>query len=124
MIENSIEIWIDQDILNVVFHKETLSFEDADSAIKRRIEMVKGQSFLFFSDARKIKNVSREARTRMAQKDSTTGVIAAAILINSKTHRIMYNFFMKIYKPDANSKIFTDKDKALEWLYQQKKIQS
>lgn len=44
----AIEFWIENDILNVVFHNESVTFEEVDYAIKKRLELAAGKSFLFF----------------------------------------------------------------------------
>ena len=115
MSEN-IKFWVEDNIMHVEFLAETISYQDVDEAVKKRLEFSKGNEYLMFGDLRKTKKITREARERFSGKDAGKGIKAVAILINSKTQAVIYNFFSKIYKPPAPAKIFYDKKKALMWL--------
>ncbi|NTW31410.1 MAG: STAS/SEC14 domain-containing protein [Bacteroidetes bacterium] len=118
--ENSIkkymDVWIEDGIVNVTFLCEHYTEEMIDASIKYRLELTKDKTYLMFSDIRKLKSSTCGARKRMAQKDAGKGVIAVAILTNSRIQEIIYNFFIAIYKAPAPAKMFTDKKKALKWL--------
>ncbi len=112
------DAYIEDDIIYVTFLCEHYTEEMINSAIKQRIAITKDKSYPMFADIRKIKSFTREARQRLAQKDSGYGTKAAAILIDSKIQEVLYNFFNTIYKAPSPAKMFTNREKAIEWLQQ------
>jgi hypothetical protein len=117
-------IKIEGDIVHVTFKQNHLDYKLADDGINIRKEMTKGGQYLMFSDARKMKTASREARERMSEKDAGADIIAVAILVESSFQRIMFNFFHSIYKAPKPTKLFTNKEKALVWLNSIKRNQN
>jgi type III secretory pathway component EscU len=111
-------------IVNGIVQIEWLvSFIDYDfinDIINKRLEITKDKTYPMFTDMRKVKSGTRQARERLASSDSAFGVAAGAILVSTKVHVIMYRFFNTIYKSPVPAKLFTDKDKALQWLEQYK----
>ena len=126
--EKYYDIWIEDGIVHIIYLYEQFTEEMVDSLIKQRLELTKDKSYPMFSDIRKTKSFTREARQRFAQKDAGYGTMVVAILINSKIQEIIYNFFSTVYKAPSPAKMFTDKEKSLKWLkqfkekYEQKKI--
>jgi hypothetical protein len=102
----------------IVYLKEYVDYDYVDDMINARLKLIGNQTLPIFSDFRKVKSGTREARERMARSDAGIGVNAVAILIESEIHRIIFKFFNSIYKAPAPSKLFTNKGKALEWLEQ------
>jgi hypothetical protein len=96
------------------------NYEDVDFGIKKRIEITEGKEYPMFSDLRTAKFGTREARQRLSDSDAGKGIIAVAVLVNSKVQRILYNFFTSIYKDPAPTRLFTDKAEAYKWLEQYK----
>ena len=117
---NYSDIWIEDGIVYTVLNYENFTEEMVESGIKQRLAITKDNWYPIFADVRKIKNFSREARQRLAQKDAAYGSAAVAIVTNSKVQEVLYNFFNVIYKAPAPTKMFTDPDKAIEWLKQYK----
>ena len=115
------KMWIEDEIVYVRFLKEHYTEEMVDEGIKGRLNITKGKEYLMFSDISKIKSSTREARQRMSGKDGGIGIIAVAIFSKSKVQEVIYNFFNVIYKASAPAKMFTDKNKAIEWLKSKKK---
>lgn len=107
-------------IVYVEWFYEYITYEFVDAGIKLRKEITEGKSYPMLSDIRKIKSGSREARQRLSDHDAGEGITAVAVLVNSKTHRILYNFFTSIYKDPAPTRLFTDEEEAFKWLSQYK----
>ncbi|MDD3875944.1 MAG: STAS/SEC14 domain-containing protein [Bacteroidales bacterium] len=107
-------------ILHVLAITEFVDFKTIDDAINKRNEYLKDKKYPMFSDIRKVKSITREARERLAAEDAGTGVNAVAILVSTKAQRIIYSFFNSIYGAPAPAKIFSNKEKALAWLQQYK----
>jgi hypothetical protein len=118
MQEKYIETWIEDGILYITLNFENYTEQMVEAGIKQRLELTKDKSYPILADIRNIKNFSREARQRLAQKDAAFGTKAVALLSNSKVQEVLYNFFNTIYKAPAPTKTFTNKEKAIEWLKQ------
>lgn len=103
-------------ILHVEWLKESYDYETIDFIIKKRIELLEGRSYPIFTDLRILKAGSRQARERLAGKDAGVGVSAVAVLVSTRVQKTMYNFFNAIYKAPVQARVFTSKDKALQWL--------
>jgi len=119
-IDDNFNIKLEDGIVYIAFLKEFYNYDQIDLGIKKRLEIVGDNSYPMFSDFRKVKSGTREARQRFSEKDAGIGVKAVAVYINSKVQKIMFNFFNSIYKAPAPTRIFTDKEKALKWLEQYK----
>ena len=63
-----------------------------------------------------INSISKEARDHFSMRNRTPGVSAIAMLIKSPGSRIIGNFFLGLNKPVVPTKLFTQKEKAIEWL--------
>lgn len=117
-LENSFDIWIEDGIVFIISNCENYAEKMVETSIKQRLALTKDKSYPMLGDVRKVKNFTREARQRLAQKDAAFGTTAVAILINSKVQEVLYNFFNAVYKAPAPAKMFTNKEKAIEWLQQ------
>lgn len=62
-----------------------------------------------------IRRMSKEVREDAAEFGSKY-YKCLAVVINSSLSRIIANLFMKFSKPPFPVKLFTDEDKAIEWL--------
>ncbi len=116
--ENYLEAFIENGIIYVTFTHEYYTEEMVDTAIKHRLYITQDKSYPMFADMTKVKGGARAARQRLAQKDAGEGTKAVAILNNSKVQEVFYNFFNAVYKAPAPAKMFTNKEKAIEWLQQ------
>jgi len=59
---------------------------------------------------------SNEVREYLSTKKRNDYVSAEAIVIRSLPQRLITNFYIKFNKPTRPTKMFTDKNKAIEWL--------
>lgn len=112
------EIWLEDGIVYFVSKVEEMDISVAKTITKERINLVGDKDYPILGDYLKVKNVTKEARDFMASKEGTKNIKAIAALINSPVGRIIGNFYIRISKPPFAFKIFTDKEKALEWLKQ------
>ena len=112
----NIHIFLKDEIIHIQIVGDSITYEMIDEGIKKRNELFGYKNHLLFADIRGAKTFTREARARLSQKDGGNSVTAVAIMINSKTHMLMYNFFSSIYKPPSPTKLFTDEKEAYKWL--------
>lgn len=61
-----------------------------------------------------------QTREFMATEESLKYSKAEAFLITSLAQKILINFYIKFNKPLVPTRVFTDKEEAIEWLMQYK----
>jgi hypothetical protein len=120
-VDDRFSIRLDDGIVYVEWFSTYITYDIVNDGIKIRKDISSGDMYPMLSDIRKVKSGSREARQRLSDKDAGEGISAVAVLIQSKTHRILYNFFTSIYKDPSPTRLFTDEAEALKWLQQFKK---
>ena len=72
--------------------------------------------YLVYVDMSNIKSVSYEARNYLKTDEASLKVKAIAYKIQSKVSTIIGNFLNYVNKPDYPTKLFTNEEKAIEWL--------
>lgn len=75
--------------------------------------------FLFLSDITGVKSVSKAVREYLASEVVDNICAAHAIYTNSTITRIIGNLFIKFNQPIYPNHLFSNKDKAKEWLLEQ-----
>jgi hypothetical protein len=66
--------------------------------------------------AGKYSSVTRETRDFIATDEAVKYTSAEAYVIQSLAQRILGNFYLKFYTPKVPTRVFTDVEKAEEWL--------
>lgn len=85
--------------------------------VKERLEFKGGVNYPCLFDVSPVKEITKEARDYMANEGNDF-VLASALLINSPLLKMMGNFFITVNKPKNPTKLFNNKDEALQWLQQ------
>jgi hypothetical protein len=75
-----------------------------------------GEQYVVLVSTGRLSTISKEAMQLISAKDYSDKAIAKALLIENLGHRLVGNFYMRVIKPAMKTKIFTDREKALEWL--------
>lgn len=65
------------------------------------------------NDIRLVKNISRDARDFLAKRKSAD---FTAIVLGSSVHNILAKMYFNFSKPLTKTTVFSDVDKAKEWL--------
>ncbi len=111
------------DNLTILKFKDNVSFklEDAVEVNEITFNWIKGKSFTTLVDATNIRSdISEEAKDFFSNDKKITDLQKAqALVLNSLHNRIIATFYMKFQKPSMPVKIFSDIDKALDWLKKQ-----
>ncbi|MBB6612612.1 hypothetical protein H7F15_16330 [Pontibacter sp. Tf4] len=112
------KMFIEDGILHF-YYKEinTMDLEVARQCVSDRMSFTKNQAYPCLVDVIKLKNFTKEARDYFAS-DGNVGITANAILTSSTVTKMMANFYITVNKPHNPTLMFTDKQKALEWLKQ------
>lgn len=113
--DNRIALYWHEGILMCDWFVEEVDYDLVDFGIKIRREMSGNKKTVMLSDIRRLKYMTREGRQRMAAQDAGEGLIAVAVVLNSKIQTTLYNFFSFIYKAPSPTKLFTDKEEAIIW---------
>lgn len=96
-----------------------VDINEITNLVKESLNLVNEQSFYLLVDARDIlSNMDHEARKYFAEhKEYNRLNIAQAILVNNMPIRLLAMAYYRLYPHKNPVKIFTDPDKAKEWLF-------
>jgi hypothetical protein len=113
-----VTMWLEEGILCGRYANDLhLSLEVAKSCVEARIFFTKGKSYPLLVDMTGIKSTTKEARDYMASIGATL-VTAGALITRSSVSKTIGNIFLTIDKPPVPVRMFTNEEKAREWLKQ------
>jgi hypothetical protein len=78
--------------------------------------LANGKKYLKLVEGNKNVSVTKEARDLSAAMKEWDNSIAVALVVKSMTNKIIANFYINFNKPAVPTRIFTTKEKAIEWL--------
>lgn len=81
-------------------------------------KLADGNKYVVLFEIAEFAFVSKEAREYGGENELGKLRKAMAIVVKSMAHRLLANFFINVNKPPTPTKVFNDKEKALEWLNQ------
>lgn len=113
------KVWLGDDgiVRSVMLPGAEDNRETAKENVSAGIQVSGGKMRPLLLDMSKIKSMDRGARDYYARSDKREGSeLAVALLVKSPISRVIGNFFMGLNKPSLPSKLFTDENKALDWL--------
>ena len=67
-------------------------------------------------DLRKIHIMSDDAREYFAMRNRNAGVKAIALVIKSRSSKLIGNIYLSINKPTVPTRLFTNEESAEKWL--------
>ena len=106
-------------IENIIHDHATLEKENVleIKAVNKQLSL--GQPYAVLVDGGTYTTISKEARELSASKEFAQKTIAKALLVRNLGQRIVGQFYIKVNKPHIKTKIFSDREKAIEWLNRQ-----
>ncbi len=107
-------------IILCVLKSETVDLSIAKMAVAHRVKMFGDKDYPILVSTKNVKHITKEARDYLASKDGCNKVKAGAIIVDSIVMSVIANFFLQISKPLVPSKLFTNRERAIEWLHTQK----
>lgn len=118
VVENDyVTLWIEDDILVILYKKDSVIGLDAAKEIMALIKnFTHGVPHLVLSYNKNIKTISKEAREFFATKEGCEGIIKGAIVVDSGFSKIIGNLFLSVNKPVVEGKLFSNREEAVEWL--------
>lgn len=93
-----------------------ISAEDVKSIKKENTRLAEGKNYGVLIKAQPFLSVSKEAMEVNASKEYQNLTRANALLIDGLPQRILGSFYIKFKKPAIKTKLFNDREKAIEWL--------
>lgn len=109
---------IEDGIFHMNYHPlKELNMTIAKEIVKERVAFKNGVAYPSLFDIQQIENSTKEARDYMANEGNNL-VKASAIIVSNPMLRMMANFFIMVNKPKNPTRMFTDKQSAVEWLKQ------
>ena len=113
---------LENDIVIVTFKRNlVITIEIAEEIVKDRLLFIEGKSYPILADIRIMKSVDKASREYFGSDKGQEGVRAGALLTDSVFSTFLGNFFLKLEffnKSPLPTRLFTDKNEAMEWLKQ------
>jgi hypothetical protein len=93
-----------------------VDLEAAKKAVTLRKIFTEQKSYPNLVSGIDVTTIEKEARDYFATEESTSGVLAGAVMTKSIFQATLFNFFLRVSNPKIPTKLFTDENLALEWL--------
>ncbi|HTL81639.1 MAG TPA: STAS/SEC14 domain-containing protein [Bacteroidia bacterium] len=118
LIESTLStLWFEEDgIFCSVFHENALlTKESLQDSFNKILELTKGEKVCWLGEVTHVPGVDRETRD-FASKETPKLIKALAIVTRSPISSMIANLYLGLKKPPFPAKLFTDEQKAREWL--------
>lgn len=112
------KIWLDEDgIVRLVYAPgAVVTLKEAKEGGAAIIDLCQRAKKPVFIDARRLRNVDREARQFSVGEEAATPWIKAMAVLASPITKVLGELFNRINKPPYPIRLFTSEDEALRWL--------
>jgi hypothetical protein len=112
------EMYIDEDgILQIRFFRGVeVTLEKAIEYYAVSNDLLNNQKSLVLVDASEDYQITEEAKAYVQTEEAMKNRIAIAFVTNSIANQLMFNLYVKFYKPLVPLKMFSNKTAALKWL--------
>ena len=111
------KVWpIAPGIVRVMYDEVVTNPDDVHAHIEQLREEF-GDGLWLLSDLRQMKKTNQEVR--QALSSGKIVAVGAAVIMGNGLSKIIGNLFLKFSKPTITTRIFTDEEKAIEWLKEQ-----
>lgn len=113
---------VEADILQVTTTADyETTIEDIDEIHKTSLEMTKDIPHFILVITKQGAGSSSEAREYASKKGKERKILGEAIVIKNVALRMAATVYMKVNRPKQKIKLFNTKEKALAWIYSQRK---
>ena len=113
-----VEIWMENGCVFGRYTVDIVTLEIAKSCISLRLDNMEDRPWPVYIEMGEIKSMTKDARDLFASEFGYKNIKACSLLVGSSFNRFIGNFFLSISRPKAPTRLFTKKEKALEWLDQ------
>ncbi len=112
-------------IMHVLFKKDCfVEIDDVKEVVDWVGTLGSDRKYVNLMEAEPNSEVDAEVRAFASSNNQNQYTIADGMVMTSQAHRILSNFYLKFNKPVKPTKVFTNKEKAIQWLLQQKELYS
>lgn len=112
-------VWLSEDgIIVTITTAHTQTLADAKENIQYNKRVAAGIPRPLLVDMSRVRSMSKDAREEYVKKDDEPLVTAVALVTNSSISRMVGNFFIGLTQSYIPVKLFTEPEKAREWLLQ------
>lgn len=101
---------------NIINDNTELGIDELIELKKINKQLTEGKPYAVLVDSGMLTSITKEGREFIATKQFQQQTIAKALLVRSLGHRLVGRFYIRINKPHTKTKIFSDRDKAIQWL--------
>lgn len=117
-IENDFaEIWFESGIVHIVYKAGcVLNITNIKPIVQDRIKVSNGKVSPILIDLRNLVTSDNATRAYLATPEAEKYLNSGAMLITNEIQKLLMNLYLKIDVPKLPAKVFTNKEKALEWL--------
>lgn len=117
MVENEYaRFWFENEVLiNELKEPIEIDLKIMSKLIELRHEISNNTNQYWCMDGTKIVSLNKEARD-YAEKYGQDFIDANAMIVNSHVTKFIFNMYVKLKSPDFPFQVFTDREKAVEWL--------
>lgn len=111
-------VWLGEDGIARVIHVPgaEVTQVDAQETMTAYLKLNKGKRCPLFIDTSTMKSLARAARHYYASEEAARVASAVAIIVGTPVSKVLGNFYLGLSNPHLPTRLFTDEDKALEWL--------
>jgi len=88
----------------------------AREIVQTRLAFTQGKKYASIIIGHGIVSMDKPAREYLSSPEATEGIIATAIVVSSKFHRIIGNFFISVNRTPMPVRIFKEVIHAEKWL--------
>jgi hypothetical protein len=113
------EIWVEDGIVHIVYKPGCiLNINNIKPIVQDRIKVSNEMVSPILIDLRNLVSSDNATRAYLATPEAEKYLSAGAMLISNEIQKLLMNLYLKIDVPKLPAKVFTNKEKALEWLNQ------
>ncbi len=93
-----------------------MTIEEGKASTKMGLELIDGKPRPLLCDLTNVVKMTRDCRQYFAGPEHATIFSKCALIISSPISRIIGNFFLRANRPLKPTRLFTNKEEALNWL--------
>jgi hypothetical protein len=103
-------------IENVILEGVHIEKQDVLDIKEKNLSLAGGEKYAVLISAHYLSTFSKESRELTASAEFAKETIATAIIADNMGLRLIGNFYLQVNKPHIRTKLFTDRDEAMNWL--------
>lgn len=106
---------------NIVKESMVIDATDIQRIRECNLEIMGDKKYCVLITSHFLASITKDARELSASREFRHNTIAKALFVNNIGQKMVGNFYLQVNRPAIKTKMFTDREKALEWLREQLK---